>query len=366
MRAVRYHESGSPDVLRVEDLDRPGPAPDEVLVEMRAASVNPVDAKFREMGKPRLPKTSGSDIAGIVADVGADVDRYEAGDRVFATGLHVGRFAGGSFADFAVVPTDLLAPLPDGVSFEEGPPSRSSASLPGARSSTTAASNPGRRRSSTGSGGVGHVAVGLAAALGATPVATARPEYHDAVRDLGAETVLDYTREDFTEAAVEATGGADVVLDHMADTYLGTDVELAAFGGDVAVITGDEATIPDVTAARSKELDVHLLSMSNLASRPGPRHRSDSRPPRTAPREGPPGGRRRPHLPAGGRGRGPPCGAGGELRWEDRPHPVAVVGEEPGVTDGRRSTQVWRCRKSMVSASYRSCSSHCGQCAECS
>ena len=269
MRAVRYHESGSPDVLRVEDLDRPGPAPDEVLVEMRAASVNPVDAKFREMGKPRLPKTSGSDIAGIVADVGADVDRYEAGDRVFATGLHVGRFAGGSFADFAVVPTDLLAPLPDGVSFEEG----AAVALVGVTAWRALVDHGCLEPGATafvhgGSGGVGHVAVGLAAALGATPVATARPEYHDAVRDLGAETVLDYTREDFTEAAVEATGGADVVLDHMADTYLGTDVELAAFGGDVAVITGDEATIPDVKAARSKELDVHLLSMSNLASRP--------------------------------------------------------------------------------------------------
>jgi len=269
MRAIRYHEGGSPDVLRVDEIERPSPAANEVLVETRAASLNPVDAKFREMGKPRVPKTTGSDLAGVVTAVGADVEEYSEGDRVFATGLHVGRFTGGSVADFATVPTDLLAPLPDGVDFETG----AALALVGVTAWRAFVHHAHLEPGTTafvhgGNGGVGHVAVGLARAMGARPVATARPTYHDAVRGLGAETVVDYTRDDFTEAAIDATDGADAILDHMAGTYLATDVDLAAFGGDVAVITGDAATLPDVTAARSKELDIHMMSMSNLASRP--------------------------------------------------------------------------------------------------
>ncbi|MXR53028.1 zinc-binding dehydrogenase [Halovenus sp. WSH3] len=269
MRAVRYHDCGEVNVLRVEDCERPEPAHDEVLVEMRAASINPIDAILREQGAPRLPKTTGSDIAGVVAAAGADVDNHEEGDRVFATGLHVGRFGGGSFADFAVVPTDLLAPLPDGVDFEEG----AAVALVGVTVWRAMVHHAHLEPGATafihgGNGGVGHVAVGFAAALGATPVATARPEYHDAVRGLGAAAVIDYTRDDLTEAAVEATGGADLVLDALPGTYFDTDVAVAGFGGDVSVLAGDEATLSDVPAARSKELDIHMMSMSNLATHP--------------------------------------------------------------------------------------------------
>jgi NADPH:quinone reductase-like Zn-dependent oxidoreductase len=269
MRAVRYHEGGDPEVLTLEDVDRPDPARGEVLVEVRAASVNPVDAKFREAGLPRLPKTTGSDLAGVVAAVGDDADDYTEGDRVFATGLHVGRFAGGSFADYATVPTDLLAPLPDAVSFEQG----AAVALVGVTAWRALVHHAGLEPGTTafvhgGNGGVGHVAVGLADALGATPVATARPEYHDALHDLGAETVLDYSREDLTDAAREATGGADCVLDHMPDTYFDTDVGISAFEGNIVVIAGDEATASDVTAARGREVDVNMMSMSNLATHP--------------------------------------------------------------------------------------------------
>jgi NADPH2:quinone reductase len=269
MRAVRYHEAGGPEVLGLEEVERPEPGSGEVLVEVEAASVNPVDAKFRAWGVPSMPKTTGSDLAGTVAAAGAGVD-YAPGDRVFATGLHTDRFSGGSFADYAVVPTDLLAPLPDGVTFPEG----AAVALVGVTAWRAfvdhAGLEPGARAFvHGGNGGVGHVAVGLADALGATPVATARPEHHDAVREFGAAAVLDYDRDDLAEAARAAMGGgADAVLDHMPDRYFGTDVELAGQESDVSVIAGEEATLPDVTAARSKELELHLMSMSNLATHP--------------------------------------------------------------------------------------------------
>lgn len=267
MRAVRYHEGGDPDVLTIEEIDRPDPARDEVLVEIRAASVNPVDAKFRQAGLPRLPKTTGSDLAGVVTDVGDGVEEYAEGDRVFATGLHTGRFEGGSFADYATVPTDLLARLPETVSFQQG----AAVALVGVTAWRALVHHAGLEPGGTafvhgGNGGVGHVAVGLADALGVTPVATARPEYHDALHALGAETVLDYTRDDLADAAREATGGADCVLDHMPGQYLETDVGISAFEGNIVLIAGDETTLPNVGTARSRELTVHPMSMSNLAT----------------------------------------------------------------------------------------------------
>lgn len=267
MQAVRYHEGGDPDVLRLEEVDRPEPARGEVLVEIRAASVNPIDTILRAQGAPRLPKTTGSDLAGTVAAVGEGVTDYDGDDRVFATGLHTGRFAGGSFADYAAVPTDLLAPLPEAVSFEAG----AAVALVGVTAWRAFVHHASLEPGTTafvhgGNGGVGHVAVGLADTLGARPVATARPEHHDSVRDLGAETVLDYERDDLAEAVRGATDGADAVLDHMPDTYVGMDVEIAAAEGDLVVIAGDEATLSDVAAARSKELDIHMMSMSNLAT----------------------------------------------------------------------------------------------------
>ncbi|WP_299234669.1 quinone oxidoreductase family protein [Natronomonas sp.] len=265
MYAVRHHEAGGPEVLRYESIDRPEPGPGEVLVEVRAASVNPVDAKLRAVRDPDSPKTTGSDLAGVVAAVGQGVSAHAVGDRVFATGLHSDRFRGGSFAEYAAVPTDLLAALPDAVSFEDG----AALALVGVTAwrafVTHAGVSPGTTAFVHGAnGGVGHVAVGLADAMGASVVGTARPTYHDDVRALGADAVFDYGREDLSEAVEDAVGDADAVLDHMPETYLGFDVDVAAFGGSVVVIADGAPTVPDTLPARSKELAVQFMSMSNL------------------------------------------------------------------------------------------------------
>ena len=268
MYAIRYHEAGAPDVLQYEEIDRPEPGHTEVLVEVRAASINPIDAKHRAGHDPAAPKTSGSDLAGVVVEVGDGVTEYEAGDRVFATGLHTKRFTGGSFAEMATVPTDLLAPLPEAISFEDG----AAIALVGVTAWRAFVDHADIEPGDTvfihgGNGGVGHVAIGLADAMGASVVCTARPEYHEALHDLGATHVFDYERNDLVNAVREATGGVDVVLDHMAGEYLGFDIDIAALEGDIVIISSDSgATIPDMSRARSKELDVHLMSMSNLVT----------------------------------------------------------------------------------------------------
>jgi NADPH:quinone reductase-like Zn-dependent oxidoreductase len=117
-----------------------------------------------------------------------------------------------------------------------------------------------------GAGGVGHAAVQVASAVSARPIATAAPEYHDAVGDLGAETVLDYAREDLVDAVLAASGGGvDAVLDHRLEEYLQFDAEVAAGGARVVGI-GENSPDPGFTndgIARSKDVRYQFMSMFN-------------------------------------------------------------------------------------------------------
>ncbi|GGL24908.1 oxidoreductase [Halarchaeum grantii] len=266
MRAVRYHETGGPDVLRVDEgVPIPEPKADEVRIDVRAAGVNPVDTYFREGAyePATLPMIPGSDFAGVVDAVGGDVTEWAVGDRVFGTGL--GNWNQGSYAEYAVAGADALAPLPTGVSFAEG----AAVALVGVTAWRALLDHGNLEPAATclvhgGSGGVGHVAVQLADATGATVTTTAREAYHDRLRTLGADAVLDYRREDLADAIVEA-GAPDVILDHRVDDYVGLDVEVAAPGATVVAIgnTDAAATLPDVPGARAKELTVALMSMYN-------------------------------------------------------------------------------------------------------
>jgi NADPH2:quinone reductase len=266
MRAVRYHEHGRRDVLGIDEIERPEPDGSEVLVEVEAAAVNPVDTYFRE-GSYRpggLPWIPGSDVAGRVAAVGADVEAYEVGDRVFGTGL--GRVHPGTCAEYVAVPVDFLAALPADVTFGQG----AAVALVGvtAWQSLIEACDLGpaeRVLVHGGSGGVGHVAVQIAAAAGARVTTTASPKYHDRVEDLGAETVLDYNRADLTTAIADA-GAPEVILDHRLDDYLPADTEVAAHGGTIAAIGNDapDATFESVPRCRGKALTVRHVSMFNV------------------------------------------------------------------------------------------------------
>ena len=273
MRAVRYHEFGDPDVLQVEELERPEPEPGQVLVEMRVASVNPVDAKFRSgriPGVVTFPAIPGGDGAGVVVDVGEGVDAFEAGERVFASGM--GHAAGGTFAEFVAFPETKLAHLPDDVPFEVGGAVGNVGATAWTALVDIAGVEPGDRvLVHGGSGGVGHVAVQLAAAGGADVVATAgSDEARERVRELGADVALDYHSDSLAEEVAAATDGegVDVVLDHMLEEYLGVDLEVAAQGGRIVTITGD---VPATSGAalRNKELTLRGMSMGN---RPDRRH----------------------------------------------------------------------------------------------
>ncbi len=273
MRAVRFHDYGGTDVLQVDEIDRPDPAADEVLVEVRAAAVNPVDTYFREGAyEPfALPMIPGIDVAGTVAEVGETVEGFSKGDPVYGTAIGNDHYGG--YAEYAAVPTDRLVVLPEGVDLIAAGGAGVAAVTAWRGLIEHAELQVGDRcLIHGGSGGVGHAAVQLAAAAGAHVITTARPHYHDRLAELGADVVLEYSRDDLAEAVLEAVravsgqpAGIDVILDHRMHEYLSFDAEVAATGCRVVGIGEKDPQVgfSHSSAARGKDLSLRLMSMFN-------------------------------------------------------------------------------------------------------
>lgn len=267
MRAVRFHEHGGPEKLRVDDVERPEPAEHEVLVEVHSAGVNPVDSYIRDGATESftLPMIPGIDVAGDVAAVGESAVGFEVGDRVYGTGI--GKHHYGGYAEYVAVPDDRLAVLPPNVDTV-------TAGGAGVASVTSwrALVDHARLRAADvclihgGSGGVGHAAVQLASASGARVVATADPAYHDDVRALGADVVLDYARDDLAEAVRDAGGGGvDVILDHRLHEYLQFDADVANVDCRIIGVGENEPRVgfERSSAVRRKDLRLTMMTMFN-------------------------------------------------------------------------------------------------------
>jgi NADPH:quinone reductase-like Zn-dependent oxidoreductase len=213
MRAISQNTFGGPDVLETVEIPRPQPGPGEVLVRVAATSVNPADWKIRagylrdRLGEP--PLTLGLDVAGTVVERGEEVTGLECGDEVF--GVFMSRF--GAYAEYAVVPANTLAIRPEGLDAVRA------AALPTAALTAWQALadlRAGQRiLIHAAAGGVGHVAVQIAKARGASVIGTARAVNHDFLRSLGADELIDYTTVDFADAVSEV----DVVLDLVGGEY---------------------------------------------------------------------------------------------------------------------------------------------------
>jgi NADPH:quinone reductase-like Zn-dependent oxidoreductase len=216
MRAAVYDRFGGAEVLEVREVDDPPVGPDTVLVRTRATSVNPVDWKIREgylqgAYPHHLPVIPGWDVAGVVEQVGPAVRTgLRPGDEVFG---YVRRddVAHGTAAELVPAPERTLVRKPAGLSFEEA------AALPlaglTAWQSLTEALEVGagdRVLVHAAAGGVGHLAVQIAVALGAEVAATASPRNHDFVRSLGASEVIDYSTGPVSE---QLSSPVDAVLD---------------------------------------------------------------------------------------------------------------------------------------------------------
>lgn len=225
MRAIQVTQFGEPEVLSLAEVPRPTPISTEVLVEVHAAGVNPVDWKTRRgsgvsawAGAP--PFGIGWDVAGVVVDSGYGVTRFAPGDRVF--GMPWFPRVAGAYSEFVAAPSRQFAHMPEGMAFEEA------AALPLASLTAwqalvdTAEAAAGTSVLVHGaSGGVGHLAVQIAKARGATVTATGRSANHDFLRSLGADECVDREAVQVQDAA----DGVDVLLD-----FVGGDETRAALG----------------------------------------------------------------------------------------------------------------------------------------
>jgi NADPH:quinone reductase-like Zn-dependent oxidoreductase len=210
MKAIVYENFGSPDVLRCQEIEKPLPADDEVLIKVRAASVNPLDWKLMKGGpfllrlllglrKPKL-KRPGVDVAGEVEAVGRNVTEFQAGDPVFGT--CVGAFAEYATSKSAKGMKSALVLKPENVTFEQAAaaPVAALTALQGLRDKGRI--QPGQSVLVNGAaGGVGTFAVQIARSFGANVTAVCSARNVEMVRSIGADQVIDYTRQDFIRGA---------------------------------------------------------------------------------------------------------------------------------------------------------------------
>lgn len=209
MHAVRIHEFGGAEVLKYEETPRPEPAAGEVLIKVHAAGVNPVDWKIRDgaFGSGTFPMILGYDVSGTVEAVGEGTTRFKKGDRVFAY-LFLQR--GGGYAEYAAVAESIVAAKPATIDHVHAAGVPLAALTAWQALADVAKLTEGQTvLVHAGAGGVGHFAVQIAKARGATVIATASAGNHDYLKSIGADKVIDYRSEKFEDVVRDV----DVVLD---------------------------------------------------------------------------------------------------------------------------------------------------------
>ncbi len=239
MKAIRIHEDGGPEVLRYEDAPDPKPGPGEVLVRLRAASLNHLDLWIRK-GLPSVPKPRilGADGAGIREDTGERVvinPGLEHGERITVIGEHMD----GTHAELIAVPETNVYPLPDELSFEEA------AAFPLVFETayrllvTKAQLQAGEWVLLWGIGsGVASAGLAIVKALGARALVTSSSdEKLERARELGADATVNHATDDVAAAVKEATDGAgvEVVLEHVGEATWQTSLQSARAGGRIVV-----------------------------------------------------------------------------------------------------------------------------------
>ena len=240
MKAIVVREFGQPEVMKLEDLPDSPPGRGQVLVRVKAVGVNPVEAYIRSGAyarKPNLPYTPGTDIGGLVEQVGPEVTTFRKGDRVYAHATAAGH---GGYAETAVCDVSHVHPLPGHVTFQQG----AAIGVPYGTAWRALLLRAHGKAGETvlvhgASGGVGVAAVQIARAYGLRVIGTAGTDEGLAlVRDQGAHEVLNHRTEGYLQQVMPMTGGrgVDVVLEMLANVNLDRDMDVLALRGRVIVV----------------------------------------------------------------------------------------------------------------------------------
>jgi NADPH2:quinone reductase len=240
MKAIVVREFGPPEVLKLEDVPDPSAGRGQVLVRVKAVGVNPVEVYIRSgtyARKPALPYTPGTDIGGMVEEVGPEVTRYKKGDRVYTHGTAA---ASGGYGELAVCDESQVHPLPKRLSFAQGAAMGVPYGTAWRALFLRAQARPGETVLIHGaSGGVGTAAVQIARAAGMRVIGTAGTDKGLAlVRVQGAHEVLNHRDPAYATQIMPLTGGrgVDVILEMLANVNLDRDLELIALRGRVMIV----------------------------------------------------------------------------------------------------------------------------------
>lgn len=257
MKAVVIHEYGGPEVLKYEDVPRPEPQADQILVRVIAAGVNPVDGMIRSgmfaNEKRAFPIILGGDIAGVVEKVGSKITKFKAGDPVFA---YISLDNSGGYAQYALVTEREAAPKPKSLTYVEAAAVPIVAMTAWQALVDTAKLTAGQTvLIHGGSGGVGSFAIQIAKARGAKVIATASTTNQDFLKQLGADVAIDYTKQKFEDVAKDV----DVVLDSIGRDTLARSYGVVKKGGIIVSI---------VARPKESELEQHSIRGTALSVEP--------------------------------------------------------------------------------------------------
>ena len=261
MKAIRVHEFGGPETLRVEEVADPQPGPGQVVVKVKAVGVNPVDTYIRSggYGKRPLPYTPGSDAAGTVESIGEGITTVKTGDRVYLAGTLTG-----AYAEKALCTAAQVRPLPERLSFAQGAGIHVPYYTAYYGLFDRAQAKPGETVLVHGaSGGVGLASVQIARAAGLTVFGTAGSEAgRRLVTEQGAHQVFDHTKDGYLDEIKSQTGGKGVgiVMEMLANVNLAKDLGLLAQKGRVVVI-GSRGPI-EIDPRQTMVKDSAILGMS--------------------------------------------------------------------------------------------------------
>ncbi len=238
MAAVVMHAYGGPEVLKVEQMPRPEPADNQILIRVIAASINPVDVGIRQgyleplIGKP-FPLIPGMDAAGVVEKAGAKISKVRPGDPVFAFFSLKGE---GGYAEFVLASEDEFALKPKSITYEQAAAVGAAGSTAWQVLADVAHLNAGQTvLIHGGSGGVGHFAIQIAKARGAKVFATGSTAHQDFLRKMGADVPIDYTKTKFDDVAKDV----DVVLDMIGGGTLQRSYGVVKKGGIIVSIADE-------------------------------------------------------------------------------------------------------------------------------